>query len=199
MPFAPDTVGADVEELHVRTAVVAFAQRLEKRAVFLEVDRVGVVRFDARHAFAAAGRVVTADKILEALAAGVEEPLGRSVIAAAVRVAGHHAHGHGSAARFPGGDDVVDEFPVERAFLRFGVGPVEADIHDRAGKARLAARAALLAHPALAGIGKERVHFAKLNADNIGLAGTARERGGNEQRRQYCGIVSCRKSFHRSV
>jgi hypothetical protein len=30
-----------------------------------------------------------------------------------------------------------------------------------------AARAALLAHPALAGIGEERVHFAKLNADDV--------------------------------
>jgi len=44
---------------------------------------------------------------------------------------------------------------------RFRVSPVEADVHDRAGKARLGLGAALLAHPALAGIGEEGVHFAE--------------------------------------
>ncbi len=96
-------------------AVVSFAQRLEKRAVLLEIDRVGVVRLDARDALAAAGRIVAADEILEALAAGVEEPLGRGVIAAAVGVAGHDPHGHRGAARFPGGDHVVDDLPGSSA------------------------------------------------------------------------------------
>ena len=36
VPFAPDTVGADVEELHLRSAIISFAQRLEKRTVLLE-------------------------------------------------------------------------------------------------------------------------------------------------------------------
>jgi hypothetical protein len=50
VPFAPDTVGADAEELHLRSAVVSFTQCLEKRAVLLEADWVGIVWLDARFA-----------------------------------------------------------------------------------------------------------------------------------------------------
>ena len=98
--------------------------------------------------------------------------------------------------RFIRGDDIVDELPVEVAFFRFGVGPVEADIDNRAGKARLALRAALLAHPALAGVGEERVHFAKLNADDVGLSGSAGQPRKGEQHSQQWSTIGGQDGFH---
>ena len=77
VPFAPDTIGADIQELNIRTAVISFAQGLEKRGVFLQVDWVGVVRFNTRDAFPATGRIVAADNILEALATRIEKPVPR--------------------------------------------------------------------------------------------------------------------------
>ena len=50
VPLAPDAVGTDVEELELGAAVVARAQRPEKRGVFFEIDRVGVVGFETRDA-----------------------------------------------------------------------------------------------------------------------------------------------------
>ncbi len=60
MPLAPDAVGTDVEEFHARSAVITLSQRGDEGAVFGKVDRVGVIRFDARDSPAAAGRIAAA-------------------------------------------------------------------------------------------------------------------------------------------
>ena len=48
MSLVPDAVGTDVEEFHARSAVITLSQRGDEGAVFGKVDRVGVIRFDAR-------------------------------------------------------------------------------------------------------------------------------------------------------
>ena len=60
MPLAPDAIGADVEELQARSAVITLSQRGDEGPVFGKVDRVGVIRFDARDSPAAAGRIAAA-------------------------------------------------------------------------------------------------------------------------------------------
>jgi len=57
------------------------------------------------------------------------------------------------------------------------------DWDDRTGEPRFAARAALLAHPTLAGIGEEGVHFAELSSDKFGL-GRGRDVRKREERGQ---------------
>ena len=66
---------------------------------------------------------------------------------------------------------------------------------NRAGKPRLATRAALLAHPALAGIGKERVPFAELKTDGVGFADCANQRNEREQHGQDSRGVGGREGF----
>ena len=111
-------------------------------------------------------------------------------------VAGHHSHRDGSPTRFPRGDDVVNQLPVELPFLRFGVGPVEADVNHRAGKSGFTLRAALLAHPALARIGEEGVHFAELVADKVGVGSATDEGGEDKQRNQNRGVARGEYGFH---
>jgi len=60
VPLAPDAVGTDVEEFHARSAVITLSQRGDEGAVFGKVNRVGVIRFDARDGPAAAGRIAAA-------------------------------------------------------------------------------------------------------------------------------------------
>ena len=67
MPLAPDAVGTDVEEFHARSAVITLSQRGDEGAVFGKVDRVGVIRFDARDSPAAAGRIAAAGIIFKPL------------------------------------------------------------------------------------------------------------------------------------
>ena len=187
VPFPPDAIRTDIQEFHVRPAIVAFPERLEERTVFLEVNRVRVVRLNAWDALASAGGIVASDHVLKPSASRIEEPLGRGVIATAMGVAGHHAQRHRRAPALPGVDHVVDHRPVVSALLGFGVRPVETDVHDRTRKPRFRPRAALLAHPTLAGIGQERVDFAELNPHDVrpgDLAGPRAWRWSQAQQRR---------------
>jgi len=85
MPLAPDAVGTGVEGFHARSAVITLSQRGDEGAVFGKVDRVGVIRFDARDSPAAAGRIAAAGIIFKPLATGVKKPLGRSTTPARCR------------------------------------------------------------------------------------------------------------------
>jgi hypothetical protein len=177
VPFAPDAIGANIQKLDLRAAIVAVSQRLEEGTVFLEINRVRVVRLNPRDARAAAGGIVAADQVLETPASRVEEPLGRAVIAAAMGVAGHHAQRHRRAPALPRVDHVVDHRPVVSALLGFGVRPVEPEVNDRAGKPRFRARAALLAHPTLAGIGEKGVSLPELHTHDFRVRRRVRHAG----------------------
>ena len=184
VPLAPDAIGADVEKLHARLAVVARAQGLDKRAVMLEEERVGVVGFDARNFFPAAGGMAILDLVVKALAARVEQPLRRGVVAAAVRAARHHAQRHRRAARLPRGNGIIYELPIVYTLLRLGIHPREADINNRTRETLLAFRAAVPGHPAHAGIGQQRIHLAKRDALHLRAAGDEARQQRRDEKRQ---------------
>src|ERR1019366_6938656 len=158
--LAPDAIRTNVEKLHARCAIIVLAQGCDERAMLGKVDWVGIVRFNARNAFPAAGRITAVGAIFNAFAPGVKDPFGRGVITLTMSVGGHDAHGDRGPARLPGGNDVVNDLPVVFAFAWLNVGPVEPKIDHRTGKTCSAAGAAFSAHPPLAGIGKQRVHLA---------------------------------------
>ena len=99
-------------------------------------------------------RIAAAGIVFKPLTTGVKKPFRRGVIAAAVRVGGHHAHRERGAARLARRDHIVNEFPIVLALLRLDVCPVEPDVGDRARETRAAIGIALLTHPPLAGIGE---------------------------------------------
>src|ERR1035441_5328761 len=93
-----------------------------------EVDGVGVIRLDASYAFAARRGVIAAAEILERLTAGVEQPLRRAVIPAAVGAGGHDAKGDMHTAPAGSFEPGIDRRPVEFPFFRL-------DVHPEIGRA----------------------------------------------------------------
>ena len=76
MPLAPDAIGTDVEKFHVWIAVITIPQRGDKVLLFGQVNRVGIIRLNARNAPSAAGRISPADGVVKSFAAEVKKPFG---------------------------------------------------------------------------------------------------------------------------
>ena len=125
MAFAPCADGADVEELHVRMAVVAFRQFGQQMVEFFQEDRIVEVWFPMTSVwlFASARREAITFR------SGLFDPFRRRV--AEGRFGAGDAEGSLEAARAVALHGRVQNGPFEMAFLRFDERPREAQIDLR--------------------------------------------------------------------